>query len=53
MAYTEKKGDPDVLKKYRKIPRCIFCGRYEGKPFRDHLVCDECLDYIKEMFKDI
>ena len=50
MAYAKEKADPFVLKKYRMTPRCLFCGRYEGRIFRGHLVCDGCLDFIRVNF---
>ncbi len=50
MAYVNENGMPVVLKKYRQIPRCLFCGRYDGREFRGHLVCEDCLNYIRKNF---
>lgn len=46
----ENKCKEPVSKK-RKEPAsvCIFCGKEEGIPFKDSLVCEECLDYIKKI----
>ncbi len=50
MAHAMEGGEPAVLRKYRQVPRCLFCGRYEGKVFRGYLVCEECLNYIRLNF---
>ena len=50
MVQAKEKGDPVVLRKYRQVPRCLFCGRYEGKVFRGHIVCEACLNEIREKY---
>ena len=50
MAYQSGVGEPRVLTKYRQLPRCIFCGRYDGRVFRGQIVCDDCLEFIRTTF---
>jgi|GEM_PF-5028017 len=50
MGYAKELGESAILRKYRQVPRCLFCGRYEGRLFRGHLVCEGCLNFIRENY---
>ena len=50
MVTANSKGESVARACSSRLPRCIFCGRYDGRTFRGRLVCDDCLEFIRNTF---